>query len=117
MKEERNIFWYKNSCRKRGGGACRHVSLMKEKLRLPDEWGQEDCRHLGMESGCKKHSGYSSGMGKVWPNKNVCLRAPLRDPCLQRPVWGGFRLPLHDLEHQDHTPQYQIDPRRVFSIV
>jgi len=54
MKEESNIiFWYKNSCRKRGGGAYHHVSLVEGK-QAPSinraMRGQQDCRHLGTES-------------------------------------------------------------------
>lgn len=121
MKEESNIFWYKNSCRKRSGGGLSSCFLPGGKTEARGIKGAErgrGVRALGHGVfGCRRHAGYPSGMGKVWPHESICLRAPLGVPPLQRPVRGGFGLPLHDLEHQDHTPQYQIRPGRVFSIV
>lgn len=111
------IFWYKNSCKKRWRGAVFMFPSSRE-LRLSasqGQGGQEDRRHLGREpmAAGSAQLARSSGRGKAWPHQDVCLRAPFRVPPLQKPVWGGFRLQLHDLEHQDHTPQYQIDPGRV----
>lgn len=117
MKEKSNLFWYKNSCRKRSGGGLSSCFLPGGETEARGIQGAErgrGVRALGHGVfGCRRHAGYPSGMGKVWPHESICLRAPLGVPPLQGPVWGGFRLPLHDLEHQDHTPQYQIHPRRV----
>lgn len=101
-------------------GAYHHVSLMEGKT-VPRinraMWGQEDCRHLGRVFGCRKHSLVTLKNGKEVAQGKHLPQSSIQGPPLYRLVRGGFRLPMHHLQPQNHAPQYKIHLRRGIYIV